>query len=228
MLQERSCDHQPKRRPHLYSSFRRVLWAKSAVFWNCDIIILMFVRKDTESKCEEQAAYRRMRGACVTLAELENGGVDGAVLPTESTHLLQKSMLQIILNWKQHLLQTSYTTAAHYIAAFVSQRWVLICVRHLDSRRQTIWEHSSTSTGEGEEKTGYNEVHCELRSACSTVKLEKKTQDKSSTPERGGYANVPTQHFPPCSCIWWETNNEDTGFDLKKRNTLNLIKQNNK
>lgn len=34
-------------------------------------------------------AYRRiMRGACVTLTELENGGVDGAVLPTESTHLL--------------------------------------------------------------------------------------------------------------------------------------------
>lgn len=59
----------------------------------------MFAREDTERKCEEEAANRRiMRGACVTLAELENGGVDGAVLPTESTHLLQTSMLQIILN----------------------------------------------------------------------------------------------------------------------------------
>lgn len=56
-----------------------------------------------------------MSGDCVTLAELESGGVDGAVLLTEHTSV-KKAMLQIILHSKQHLFETSYTPVAHYIA----------------------------------------------------------------------------------------------------------------
>lgn len=52
-------------------------------------------------------------------------------------------------------------------------------------------QHKGRRGGEA----GHNEVHCEFQSACSSVKLEKKTQNKSSTPERGSYANVRTKHF---------------------------------
>lgn len=90
-----------------------------------------------------------MRGACVTLAMLESGGVDGAALLTELTSV-KKSMLEIILNSKQHLFETSYTPAAHYRSVRHSEVGVDVCPSSGFSNKLSP---STAAAGQGRVKT---------------------------------------------------------------------------
>lgn len=131
-----------------------------------------------------------MRGACVTLAKLESGGVDGAALLTELTSV-KKSMLQIILNSKQHLFETNYTPAAHHRSIRQAEVGVDLCPSSGFSNE--LSESTAAAAGEGRaRRSEYNEVHCELRSACSSMKLEKNTQDKS---RKGKLCKCPNETY---------------------------------
>lgn len=88
---------------------------------------------------------------------------------SQSTHLLRNLCLKLF--WTQNNTCSKQALQPQHRASVRSGCWLM----------SFVWIHchkQAESAGGWGGGPDYNEVHCELQSACSSMKLEKKTQDK--------------------------------------------------
>lgn len=159
---------------------------------------IQLCRLKTQNQCEEQAAYRRnVSGACVTFVKWESGGVDGAILLTETTHLLRNLCLKLFLAlnntcWKLAIQPQLTVSLCLQVGVDFCPSSGFMARNNLRAGRQQQQQQHRGGWG------GLSTMRSTVSSNLPVHRWNWRRRHRTkAVAKRGSYANAPTKLFRP-------------------------------